>query len=101
MGLRIRYGKFITLKPSDVDAEMLSRDSEIASFKRAFRKAIEESETLSNLLVKMQNESESLKRQIANVADDREQLQESYTLYVKSLNQTETELFRTAIVNFF
>lgn len=65
---------------------------EISGFKQSLRKAAEENEALSMLMSKLDGEIEFLKRQIAQVNDSKEKLKESYTMYSKSLNQTETEL---------
>ncbi|KAJ3133055.1 Coiled-coil domain-containing protein 40 [Physocladia obscura] len=71
---------------------MISLNGEIAGFKLSLRRAQEQSETLTMLLSKLENETEHLKRIIANVADQKDKLMDTHMLYSKTLTKTEEEL---------
>ncbi|KAJ3279438.1 Coiled-coil domain-containing protein 40 [Borealophlyctis nickersoniae] len=65
---------------------------EISGFRLSLRRAQEKNETLTILLNKLEGEVEYLKRQIAGINEQKEKLKESYSMYTKSLGQTEQEL---------
>ncbi|KAJ3049688.1 Coiled-coil domain-containing protein 40 [Rhizophlyctis rosea] len=65
---------------------------EIGGFRQSLRKAQEQNETLTILLNKLEGEVAYLKRQITGINDQKEKLKESYSMYGKSLEQTEQEL---------
>lgn len=71
---------------------VMSMSGEINGFKHSLRKALEQNETLTTLLNKLDSEVDMLKRQIQGVSDARDKLKESYAMYEKSLTQTEQEL---------
>ncbi|ORY39498.1 hypothetical protein BCR33DRAFT_719975 [Rhizoclosmatium globosum] len=71
---------------------IISLNGEIAGFKLSLRRAQEQSEMLTMLLTKLENETEHLKRMIANVADQRDKLMNTHILYSKTLAKAEEEL---------
>jgi septal ring factor EnvC (AmiA/AmiB activator) len=79
---------------------LITLNGEINGFKQSLRKAQEQSETLSLLLSKLESEIESLKNQIMDVSDKRERLLEDYSMYTKTLQQTEAELAQVTQVEF-
>ncbi|KAJ3318182.1 Coiled-coil domain-containing protein 40 [Boothiomyces sp. JEL0866] len=70
-------------------------NTEIYGFKRTLRKCQDEGENLHNLLSKLEGETEYIKRQISLVKEQREKVSDSYSVYMKSLNQIEQELQTT------
>ncbi|KAJ3166907.1 Coiled-coil domain-containing protein 40 [Geranomyces variabilis] len=71
---------------------LLSMSGEVSGFRLSLRRAQEQNETLTLLLNKLSNEVSHLRRDIAAIADQKEKLKESYTMYTRSLEQTEAEL---------
>lgn len=65
--------------------------SEIAGYKRNSRKSQEDGENLTSVLNKLEFEIDYVKRQIGNRAEDKEKLSDSYSIFNKSLSQTEGE----------
>lgn len=79
---------------------LVNKQGEINGFKITLRKAAEESEALTLLLNKLEGEVNLLRRQINIVNDSKEKLKESYSLFNKSLTQTESELGQVMSVSF-
>ncbi len=73
----------------------MTLEGEIQGFKQSLRKTTEESENLSVLVNKLEGEIDYLKRQISAINDTKEKLKEAYSMYSKSLAQTEQELSQT------
>ncbi|TPX67959.1 hypothetical protein SpCBS45565_g03525 [Spizellomyces sp. 'palustris'] len=71
---------------------ILNMAGEISGFKHSLRKAQEENESLTVLLNKLEGEVDYLKREIGSINEQKEKLKESWTMYTKSLAQTEGEL---------
>ncbi|TPX58301.1 hypothetical protein PhCBS80983_g03231 [Powellomyces hirtus] len=71
---------------------ILSMNGEVSGFRLSLRKAQEQNETLTVLLNKLEGEVSRLRREIAGIADQKDKLKESYTMYTRSLEQTEGEL---------
>ncbi|KAL2912923.1 Coiled-coil domain-containing protein 40 [Polyrhizophydium stewartii] len=71
---------------------LASMSREIAGCKRALRVEQNKGETLSMMLGKLENEIDYVKRQIGTINDQQDKLKETYTMYMKSLNQAEREL---------
>ncbi|KND03997.1 uncharacterized protein SPPG_01445 [Spizellomyces punctatus DAOM BR117] len=71
---------------------ILNMTGEISGFKHSLRKAQEENESLTVLLNKLEGEVDFLKREIGSINEQKEKLKESWTMYTKSLSQTEAEL---------
>ncbi|KAJ3175661.1 Coiled-coil domain-containing protein 40 [Geranomyces variabilis] len=71
---------------------LLSMSGEVSGFRLSLRRAQEQNETLTLLLNKLSNEVAHLRRDIAAIADQKEKLKESYTMYTRSLEQIEAEL---------
>lgn len=67
-------------------------NGELSGFRLSLRKAQEQNESLTVLLNKLDGEVNYLKREIAGIAEQKEKLKESYSMYTKSLGQTEAEL---------
>ncbi|KAJ3110385.1 Coiled-coil domain-containing protein 40 [Phlyctochytrium bullatum] len=72
--------------------QLINLQGEINGFRQSLRKAQEQSETLTLLANKLENEVEHLKKQIEQVAEQRDRLQENYAFHSKALQQTEAEL---------
>ncbi|KAH6573165.1 hypothetical protein BASA60_006179 [Batrachochytrium salamandrivorans] len=70
--------------------ESMSR--EISGFKRALRQSQNEGENLTMILGKFENEIDYVKRQIEAINDQQDKLKETYTIYIKSLSQSEHDL---------
>ncbi|KAJ3074995.1 Coiled-coil domain-containing protein 40 [Podochytrium sp. JEL0797] len=71
---------------------ILSLNGEIAGFKLSLRRAQEQSEMLTMLLTKLENETEHLKQMIATVGQQRAKLMDTHILYSKTLAKAEEEL---------
>ncbi|KAI9098134.1 hypothetical protein DFS34DRAFT_704117 [Phlyctochytrium arcticum] len=71
---------------------ILNMTGEISGFRYSLRQAQEQNETLTVLLNKLEGEVEYIKREIADINEQKEKLKESWTIYTKSLQQTESEL---------
>jgi chromosome segregation ATPase len=71
---------------------ILNLTGEINGFKQSLRRAQEKNETLTLLHSKLENEVEHLKRQIENIGEQRERLMDNYSMYSKTLAQSESEL---------
>ncbi|KAJ3014618.1 Coiled-coil domain-containing protein 40 [Thoreauomyces humboldtii] len=71
---------------------ILSMNGEVSGFRLSLRKAQEQNETLTVLLNKLEGEVNHLKRDIAGITEQKDKLKESYTMYTRSLEQTEGEL---------
>ncbi|KAJ3273941.1 Coiled-coil domain-containing protein 40 [Terramyces sp. JEL0728] len=67
-------------------------NTEIYGFKRTLRNCQDEGENLQNLLTNLEGETDYIKRQISLVKEQREKVSDSYSVYMKSLNQIEQEL---------
>ena len=74
---------------------------EIGGFRLSLRRAQEQNETLTILVNKLEGEVAYLKRQISGINDQKEKLKESYSMYGKSLEQTEQELAQVMQVCYF
>jgi len=72
--------------------QLVNKQGEINGYKITLRKAAEESEALTLLMNKLEGEVNMLKRQTSLVNDSKDKLKESYSLFSKSLSQTEAEL---------
>ena len=66
-------------------------NSEIQGYKRTIRKAQEDGENLTSVLNKLDYEIEYVKKQIGARADEKDRLSDSYSIFGKSLAQTENE----------
>ncbi|KAJ3307214.1 Coiled-coil domain-containing protein 40 [Kappamyces sp. JEL0829] len=66
--------------------------TEITGYKRTIRKAQEDGENLTSVLNKLELEIEYIKRQIVNRGEDKEKLADQYSIFSKSMNQTESEI---------
>ncbi|KAJ3073729.1 Coiled-coil domain-containing protein 40, partial [Quaeritorhiza haematococci] len=73
-------------------SELLNMTNELSGFKHSLRKAASTNESLTLLLNRLENEVDYLKNQITQVTEAKDRLKESYTMYTKSLSQTESEL---------
>ncbi|KAJ1554719.1 Coiled-coil domain-containing protein 40 [Nowakowskiella sp. JEL0078] len=71
---------------------LLNLTGEINGFKLSSRRAQDQNETLTQLLSKLEIEVDHLRQSIATIIENKEKLKESYTVYSKSLTQTENEL---------
>ncbi len=67
-------------------------NTEITGYKRTIRKAQEDGENLTAVLNKLELEVEYIKRQIGNRSEDKEKLADQYSVFMKSMNQTEAEI---------
>jgi coiled-coil domain-containing protein 40 len=72
--------------------QMAIMNTEIVGFKRTLRNAQEEGENLTSVLNKLEHEMDYIKRQIAVVADQKDKLSDTYSMYMKSMAQTEKEM---------
>jgi chromosome segregation ATPase len=77
---------------------ILNKEGEINGFKNTLRKVTEESEALTVLMNKLEGQVSMLKRQISIVNDSKDKLKESYSLFNKSLNQSEAEFTQVLAV---
>jgi coiled-coil domain-containing protein 40 len=81
--------------------KIASMEAEIAGYKRAHRRAQQQGEAIQAVLSKLENEVDYLKRQIGTVNEQRDKLKETYTMYMKSMDQVESEFRQLQQVSFW
>lgn len=80
----------IAIKKQDETLSVMQ--SEIQGYKRTIRKAQEGGENLTSVLNKLEYEIEYVKKQIGVRSDENDRLSDNYSVYSKSLSQTENEV---------